>query len=493
MVFKKRNLHETAGYQKYSDRLKSKISFKKIIILLLVIWSFAFVGVFGSYLLKTANTFFGIVGKWTVKAISQSLGSPMKKDEFGQINVLLVWYGWDNHQGWYLADTIIVASFNPKKWAVSMISIPRDLYVKKEKGVYGRINMILPYAYARTKTLSGGVMALAEKATDITGLPISYYAIVDFEWFKDLVDVLGGVDVFVEKPLVDYQYPWSERSYTTFKINSGRNTLDGDTALKYARSRHSTSDFSRSQRQQQIIKAVFDKMTANGALKSVTNIKKIYNEYTKMVKTNISVGEMIRVAQYAFDLKHIFTFWLTSECGYDRPSLMKAGCMLYTPNREEFNGMSVLLQNGGTINKLDFYDYTKNFAFFVARNQDFLIEKAQIKIQNGIDPATKKKYGSSRWVANQVAVKMKLFGFDMINGENSEEKYGTTTVYLHGTGDYKATLDLMKLFVDYDQILTGQLKWWTGFDARTGEDITVILWEDYMQKTAEKKFRRYEF
>ncbi|HMT01242.1 MAG TPA: LCP family protein, partial [Candidatus Absconditabacterales bacterium] len=422
MAFKKRNLHETTSYGKYSDRLKSTFSLKKFFILILLIASFTFVVVFGGYMLQTANIFFGVVGKGTVKAISQSLGQAMKKDEFGQINLLLVGYGGDNHQGGYLADTIIVASFNPKKGAVSMISIPRDLYVKKEKGVYGRINMILPYAYSRTKTLSGGVMALAEKATDITGLPISYYAIIDFEGFKNLIDVLGGIDVFVEEPLVDYQYPGSERSYTTFRINSGRNTLDGETALKYARSRHSTSDFSRSQRQQQIIKAVFDKMTANGALKSVSNIKKIYNEYTKMVKTNVSLSEMIRAAQYAFELKHVFTFGLTSECGYDRPSLMKAGCMLYTPNREEFNGMSVLLQNGGTINKLDFYDYTKNFAFFAARNQDFLIEKAQIKIQNGIDPATKKKYGSSRGVANQVAVKMKLFGFDMVNGENAEEK-----------------------------------------------------------------------
>ncbi|HMT26934.1 MAG TPA: LCP family protein, partial [Candidatus Absconditabacterales bacterium] len=210
MAFKKRNLHETTSYGKYSDRLKSTFSLKKFFILILLIASFTFVVVFGGYMLQTANIFFGVVGKGTVKAISQSLGQAMKKDEFGQINLLLVGYGGDNHQGGYLADTIIVASFNPKKGAVSMISIPRDLYVKKEKGVYGRINMILPYAYSRTKTLSGGVMALAEKATDITGLPISYYAIIDFEGFKNLIDVLGGIDVFVEEPLVDYQYPGSE-------------------------------------------------------------------------------------------------------------------------------------------------------------------------------------------------------------------------------------------------------------------------------------------
>jgi anionic cell wall polymer biosynthesis LytR-Cps2A-Psr (LCP) family protein len=69
--------------------------------------------------------------------------------------------------------------------------------------------------------------------------------------------------------------------------------LDGDTALKYARSRHTTSDFSRSQRQQQLIKAIMDKLLQKENLTNIDTLRELYDTYTRMVKTNISSKEMI--------------------------------------------------------------------------------------------------------------------------------------------------------------------------------------------------------
>ncbi len=145
--------------------------------------------------------------------------------------------------------------------------------------------------------------------------------------------------------------------------------FDGETALKYARSRHTTSDFSRSARQQQIIQAIITKLLSSPDIRNVSTIKKLYAQYTSMVKTNISLKEIIGMLQYVFSLQHIFNFGLTSECGYRSYESSKPGCFLYVPSRDAFNGASVMIVNGATASDLDNYAYTQNFGYFVAHNQ----------------------------------------------------------------------------------------------------------------------------
>jgi anionic cell wall polymer biosynthesis LytR-Cps2A-Psr (LCP) family protein len=83
--------------------------------------------------------------------------------------------------------------------------------------------------------------------------------------------------------------------------------MNGKTALMYARSRHSTSDFDRSLRQQQIIKAIMNKLASSNSL-NPSKMKELYADYTKIVKTNVSLDEMIGAARYAYNLKHIYSF-----------------------------------------------------------------------------------------------------------------------------------------------------------------------------------------
>ena len=101
---------------------------------------------------------------------------------------------------------------------------------------------------------------MSEQLTKITGLTIPYYVLLDFQGFEDIINTLGGVDINVAKPLTDTTYPDRQRGIMTFKVNSGMNHFSGETALMYARSRHSTSDFDRSLRQQQIVQAVIAKV-----------------------------------------------------------------------------------------------------------------------------------------------------------------------------------------------------------------------------------------
>ncbi|MBU0627365.1 LCP family protein [Patescibacteria group bacterium] len=84
--------------------------------------------------------------------------------------------------------------------------------------------------------------------------------------------------------------------------------MDGETALMYSRSRHTTSDFARSLRQQQIIEAIMNQMKSKDVLLSPSKLKELYASYTEMVKTNIQMDEMIGMAKYAYELEDVFSF-----------------------------------------------------------------------------------------------------------------------------------------------------------------------------------------
>ena len=184
----------------------------------------------------------------------------MQKDHYGNVNMLLLGYGGDGHDGGYLTDSIIVASRNPEIGNISMFSIPRDLRVKYPNGGYGRINGVF-HNHMRTKDHGEAASGFAADIGVMLGMPIPYYATIDFSAFKEIVDVIGGIDIVVPETLHDTAYPnEANRGYITFHIDAGLQHLDGDTALKYARSRHSTSDFSRSIRQQLILKGIKDKV-----------------------------------------------------------------------------------------------------------------------------------------------------------------------------------------------------------------------------------------
>jgi polyisoprenyl-teichoic acid--peptidoglycan teichoic acid transferase len=117
------------------------------------------------------------------------------------------------------------------------------------------------------KSEDQGINYLAAKVSEITGQSINHYLVVDFRGFQKIVDVLGGVEVDVPHDLIDRMYPVDGQDrYTTLIIRMGLQHFDGSTALKYARSRHSTSDFDRSERQQAIIKAIKEKALSAGFL-----------------------------------------------------------------------------------------------------------------------------------------------------------------------------------------------------------------------------------
>lgn len=455
---------------------KKSTRYKKIrrfIVPVLCIW---LVWLIGKRIIVRAQASMGLLSENTIKIVSENFWQTMQKDSFGNINIMLIGHGWQQHDGWLLADAIIVASRNPERKAISMISIPRDLYVDiPEYGIVGRINYAFAAWYRKFGTVDGAAKMLAEQVKQITSITAPYYAIVDFNGFEKVIDEIGGIDIYVPERIYDTTYPNAiNRWYETLYIERWWQHLSGDIALKYARSRHSTSDFSRSARQQQIIQAIITKIMQDQNLQNISTIKRLYEQYTQMVKTNISIKEVIGALGEATQLTYIHNFWLTTECWYRSFQSAKPGCFLYVPNRDAFGWASVLLPNGGDINNLESYTYTQNFGYFVAHLQQYLNENAQISIENGIEKQVARDMGkTNEWHATQIGVKLVKYGFNIVDAKNADTGRAETTAIIYGTGNYSGTIQALQKIIPINNIQQEN-------NLMTGIDIRIIIGNDYI-------------
>lgn len=282
-------------------------------------------------------------------------GADLPSDENGYINLLLIGQGDKDHDGQDLTDTIIVASIDPEnsKSAV-LLSLPRDVYfLKTAKMDKGKLNSFYRdyksyLKYNRSmEPEEAAVEALREIGTEVgrnLGMEIHHTVKVNFTAFVETVDALGGIDIEVPENIVDTEYPDENFGYETFTLNKGTQHLDGKTALKYARSRHSTSDFSRSARQQQLLRSIGHKSKENGFLKDPDFITQMIHTLSQNVETTMSLREMIGLADVARKLekKRVIAMQLNDRNAlYD--GFIEPGGFLYAPPRSLFDGVSVLL------------------------------------------------------------------------------------------------------------------------------------------------------
>lgn len=218
----------------------------------------------------------------------------------GQINVLLLGIGGENHDGGYLSDSIMLAQIRPKDQQIVITSIPRDL-VLDYPGLRGRkVNVAFAEGYFKNKDF-GEALELARKAIgELTGKQIAYSAVVDFQGFSKLIDAIGGVDIEIDQTFTDYKYPDGKYGYlkpVTFE--KGTEHMTGSRALIYARSRHAPgsegSDFARSKRQHQVITSAKKKVLSVAVLTSPTSLNKILDTVSQHIHTNFTPQEMWRM------------------------------------------------------------------------------------------------------------------------------------------------------------------------------------------------------
>ncbi|GAB4159228.1 MAG: LCP family protein [Candidatus Dojkabacteria bacterium] len=254
-------------------------------------------------------------GGEVVKTITQQ-NPELKKDKSGKFtNALIVGIDTrDNAPGLQNTDTIVIASFNHETKETIMYSIPRDMFVNIPGTPYGeRINAI--YNTFEKQKKGTGMDGLKKVVESFTGLQIQYYALVDYAGFKKVVDIVGGITVNVDNTFTDYYYPTSSGGYQTVHFDAGPQKMDGETALKYARSRKSQSiegsDYQRAKRQQKVIKAVKDKVLSSDTLLDPQKILSMLNELQKNIKfSEISLSEIQAGLNLAKDVKDskVYTF-----------------------------------------------------------------------------------------------------------------------------------------------------------------------------------------
>jgi LCP family protein required for cell wall assembly len=451
------------------------------------------------------KSFFKNTAKWTVRVLGKTVWTPMIKDEYWNINVLLVWYGWDGHWGGYLADSTIVASRDPEIWALSMLSIPRDLFVNNPLWGTSRINSVFTQYYWRTRDLQEAASWYIKEIEKIVGLSIPYFATIDFSWFKKIVDDLWGIDIDVPYALHDYQYPDSNlKWYEPLHVEEWYQHMDWALALKYARSRHAewhASDFDRSFRQQLVINAIKEKMLTGWNL-SLSKAKDLYESYIQMVNTNISLNEMLWWIQYLEDTK-MYTFGLNTSYSYDNFNRSQKWSFLYTPQRELFWWASVLLPMGASAWALNHYDTIHQYTDFLSHNQRFSLENATIGVDNWITKEMLQEY----WLQNvkiawRLANKMKRFWLNIVESSN-EEPHDFSTIVVNTESEkeewFEWTIQAIKNFVPIDVVKynTWTIKvivddYWNSVEVFTGVDVQVILWKSYLDLLSTEKFKQDE-
>ncbi len=228
--------------------------------------------------------------------------------------------GIGNPPGELLTDTIMVIRYQKDTHQAAVISIPRDLYVdipeynKKEK-----VNFA--YAFGEENGKKGGLKVAKETVEDITGLNIDYVIRADLEAFKEIIDILGGITIYLDKPFIE-ESQWTkegkenskvwkkikkeiidengekiEKWVWAFYLPAGKKFLDSETAAYYIRSRFSTSDFDRMRRQQQVLMAIKDKILSLGVLSNPIKVYKILESLGSHIQFSGNLAGILEIVK----------------------------------------------------------------------------------------------------------------------------------------------------------------------------------------------------
>ncbi len=286
------------------------------------------------------------------KSIIKSLPGVEKTlegEKEGRINILLLGMRGENVPGGgLLADTIMVLSIHPKDDAkegdtsrASLISIPRDLYVKvPNTNEQRKINAVFALGEERNHG-GGGMQDMRAVVSEVIGQPVPYAVTINFQGFKDVVNALGGIDVTLKEPFTEalqfrepqvcdpYVYteptnpPQYQNKYHTrkngtkyiaksyplcynknlecggeFSLPAGTSHLDGDKALCYSRARYQTNDFERAKRQQEVIQSIKAKALSVGTLTDFSKVNALIDSLGNNTTTNMQAWEL----KHAFEL-----------------------------------------------------------------------------------------------------------------------------------------------------------------------------------------------
>lgn len=432
----------------------SRSPYKKTLKWIITIFLIAILGI-GAWIGLSANS---AIKKITADSDKKSslfsfLGdksAKIKGENEGRTNILLLGMGGGNHPGGQLSDTMIVASIDYDNNQLGLISIPRDLWVPIPGFNSAKINTAYSDGENNKKTAGSGGQLSSKTVENVLGIPIHYYLSLDFEGFKKLIDIVGGVDIYVEKDIYDPSYPADNMiDYSPFKLSAGLHHMDGALALKYVRSRKTTSDFDRSRRQQQVMSAVKENMLSLNILANPKKITDIINILGNHVKTNMQVEEIMALWGLS---KNIDTANVTSkvlDTATDGP----------LTSSQDSRGYYIYPKKGIT-NFSDLQSMAKNL--FKPEEED--LSAIRVEVLNGTN---------TQGIAKSASQYIASYGYNVTKIGDAPNTIAKTIVYDYSNGKYgdaaKTIADQLNASIDTKDTI------------RSGVDIQVIVGEDYVR------------
>ncbi|MDQ2914770.1 MAG: LCP family protein [Chloroflexota bacterium] len=305
-------------------------------------------------------------------------------------------------------DTMIVLSLDPVNKTAAMLSIPRDVYIDRPGVFTDKINAA--YAY-------GGYDLARKVVEDLLGIRLNAYALVDFDAFTKIVDAVGGVVIDVKRPVRDESYPTPDYGIERVDIAAGPQLMEGSTALRFARSRHDTNDYSRAQRQQLVLSALRTRLSEGDFLRGLPGL---IDRVGSAVQTNFDPANILPLARFGTGIDggairsevlypcggaypHCELQASTSgQHGFilvpDRAKIRDLAAALFYDPQVKSEGASVEVRSAGARNGLaqNVADRLTERAFTVSRVSDGATGRSAVLVRDG----------AKRYTANALALQL---------------------------------------------------------------------------------------
>lgn len=383
---------------------------------------------FSQSYLKLHKVFKG--GTGTAAALRENVNPDLLKGEGqGRVNILLLGRGGGNHDGPDLTDTMMLASVDPINHTSTLLSIPRDLWVNVpnqgvmkinaawETGEFKYIGKIAPGS-TDPKAISAGFSMVDQTVESVMGINIDYNMMVDFQAFQQAVDNVGGVSVNVPTTLVDPTMAWENAGNATL-ATAGIQAFDGTHALNYVRSRETTSDFARGERQRSVLLALKSKIETLGTISNPLKLASLLNTFGNNVQTDLSLGNATRL--YSI-LKGVGGNKVTS---IDLDGGAVPGAIPYVTTGN-INGQSIVLPKAGLFQYGDIQQFIRS----QLKDPYITKENSRIFVLNG---------STTPGLATTKANELKSYGYNVVQVGNAPSSGWTKTTLVdltHGKAKY---------------------------------------------------------
>ena len=378
-----------------------------------------------------------------------------------RVNILLL--GIDRRPGEHgpwRSDTMLLASADPAANSASMLSLPRDLWVPIPGFEENRINMA--HYVGDAKEYPGGGPALAKKTVQYNfGVPVNYYVRVDFDGFRKILDAIGGIDIDVESEIIDDKYPDEYYGYDPLYIAAGRQHMDGELALKYARTRHGSSDFDRAKRQQQVLLAVRDKALQLNLLPKLPELMVLLAD---TVETDLQPNEILNLAQIGLNIGQDNVRSAVIDQNMTLRHVTPTGADVLLPKRDKIRPLIDEMFTSKPV------DVPVKVTVQVVEPDRLAADDATISVLNGT---------KNEALAEEVASYLRDKGYNIVEIGRSDRNDYAKTIIVDYTGK---TFTLERLSEDVDVPLK-EIRSSPGL--QSGVDIRVILGENFKFPDAE--------